>query len=180
MTAINNVFVLVIAFVFAAIFIFIFDAHIFGPSLVRQFESRNYLSTTGRVTHSKVDQIILHGSGPTRVKDYVDIGYQYEVNGQLFETNRFRYNDFILSGHRPESSSANSIRVQNIAAAHLVGSQIHVFYNPNDSADALLSPGLDRDDLMLIVGLMLFHIVMLALFIIPLERLRRKRIGPKY
>ena len=38
---------------------------------------------------SKINEIVVHNSGPTRVKDYVDIGYQYEVNKQSFETTVF-------------------------------------------------------------------------------------------
>jgi len=163
MTTTNNVVLLIVAVVYSAAILFIFDARVFGPSLIHQFESRNYPSVTGQVMRSKINEIILHNSGPTRVKDYVDIGYQYEVNQQSFETNRFRYSEFTLSGHSPQSSSADFIRVQNIVSAHPVGSEIKVYFNPGNPADAVLATGIDANDEPVLLLLTLLNSVILFL-----------------
>ena len=81
----------------------------------------------------------------------MDIRYHYAVNDRAFEGRRFRYN---------ATSSSGSAWAVKAVAAHPAGSQTQVFYNPRHPEDALLAPGVDGTDLMLVLFLMPFNIVM--------------------
>ena len=125
----------------------------FIKNLILQYESRNYSNTTGLITHSAVtSRNVTSRSGAvyTSHTSYgVDFAYHYEVNGQSFEATRFRYDKFFWT----------SEWAHNLVAAHPVGSQIQVFYNPQNPADAVLSAGMDTNDTSLLLILPLFNLM---------------------
>jgi hypothetical protein len=126
----------------------------FIENLILQFESRNYPNTTGLITHSAVarHEVIRPASkfgSISQVSYGVDFAYHYEVNGQSFEAGRFRYDKFFWT----------SEWAHNLVAAHPVGSQVQIFYNPQNPADAVLSAGMDANDKYLLLILTLFNLM---------------------
>jgi hypothetical protein len=93
----------------------------------------------------------------------VRIEYVYRVGGIEYHGKRYRYG---------EGSSSDSAWAQTAVAARPVGAEIPVFYNPGDPADALLSPGVDGGDLMLLLFLTPFNAVMLGLWSVGSSALR--------
>jgi len=79
----------------------------------------------------------------------VDFAYRYEVNGLSFESTRFRYDKFFWT----------SEWAHNLMAAHPVGSQVRVFYNPQNPVDAVLSADMDANDKYLLLILSLFNLM---------------------
>ena len=104
----------------------------FGASLWKQYASKTFSCTTGRITHSEVAR----HQRIKRADDYdVKIQYHYQVSGQPLEGGCFCY------VRRTSLAWAN-----NVVAAHPPGSIAQVFYNPKDPRDSVLSPGLDQSD----------------------------------
>ena len=99
----------------------------------QQFESRQYPSATGIITHSELKSHSVKGGTSCSA----DIQYQFAVNGQNFTGNKIRFG--VTS-----SSSHNAVAVVN---AHPVGSPVPVFYNPANPQEALLSPGVNGSGL---------------------------------
>jgi hypothetical protein len=109
-----------------------FDEHAVRQ-IWHQHESASFPTTTGRVYHSAVS--VTHSSkGGTHY--YINILYDYEVDGQSFHGGTFRYGMF----------SPGSAQAYAAVRAHPVGSEIKVYYNPGDPADSLLSPGVVGHD----------------------------------
>jgi Protein of unknown function (DUF3592) len=118
--------------VIIAIVIVVIDCF-FIKSLIPQIESRSYPSTTGWIISSKVREM----GGPDAPCYGVSFKYRYQVNGHSYEETRFRYAYY-----------AGSLSwARNLAASHPAGSQIQVFYNPQNPADSLLSAGINAEDI---------------------------------
>jgi len=126
-----------------------FDGFI-GRSLWNQFASRSFTVVTGQITHS---QVTPHRGSKGGITYGVDIRYRYTVNDRSFDGKRFRYN---------ANASSDSGWAKKAVAAHPVGSHTQVFYNPRNPQEAVLSPGVDGSDLMLVLFLMPFNIVMVG------------------
>jgi hypothetical protein len=123
-----------------------------GWGIWHQFASRNYPAVSGEITHSELTRD--HGSkGGTTYG--VDIRYSYAIDGRSFDGTRYRYN---------AGASSDSTWARKAVASHPVGASIQVFYNPQNPQDALLSPGVDGADLMLVLFLMSFNLITLGLF----------------
>lgn len=131
--------------------VLLFDGYL-GWSLWNQVASRSYPRTTGQITHSEVTR---HRGSKGGTTYGVDIWYRYAVNDRFYSGTRFRYN---------AGSSSDSGWARKAVAEHRVGSQAQVFYNPGDPQDALLSPGVDGSDLMLVLFLMPFNMIMFGLW----------------
>jgi hypothetical protein len=117
----------------------------------RQYESASYASTTGRVTDSRV---VSHHSRKGGTSYSAEIDYHYEVGGQAFDGSRFRYNN----------SSAGFSSAQATVNAHPVGSEVRVFYDARDPGLAVLSPGIEGMDFLVVLFIMPFNMVMLGLW----------------
>jgi hypothetical protein len=65
--------------------------------------------------------------------------YSYEVVGQEYHGWRYRYDG--------DPSFLGSASAERLVRAHPAGSEIEVHYNPMDPRDALLSPGVQGDDI---------------------------------
>ena len=161
MNPIGNVVILLVAMFFTGFF-FKIAVPASAPQWIHQFASRNYPTTTGQITHSEVT----HAANSKGTIFYdVNIAYRYEVGAQTFEAARFRYTPLIRC--------ADPAWTQNIVNAHPVGSQTQVFYNPQNPADALLSPRINGDDLVDILNHWGLFVIMPLLWAIPSNWLRR-------
>jgi Protein of unknown function (DUF3592) len=161
MNPISNVVILLVAIFFTGCF-FKIAVPASAPQWIHQFASRNYPSTTGQITRSEVT----HKANSKGTIFYdVDIRYRYEVGGQTFDAARFRYTPLIRC--------ADPAWTQNIVNVHPVSSQTQVFYNPQNPADALLSPRINGDDLVDIMDHWGLFVIMPLLWAIPADWLYR-------
>ncbi len=105
----------------------------------RQVLAGRFATTTGEIMRSEL------GRGATRLRG-LDVGYSYLVNGVKYTGLRYRYDD-----------RNGAFDYKAVTCAFPPGSTQTVYYNPDNPADAVLSPGLNGCDLLL------------ALFAIPLN-----------
>jgi hypothetical protein len=125
---------------------------------IRQVIAEFYATTTGYITHSGLKE---HRGSRGRVDYAPDIKFRYEVAGQAFSGDRYRYGQ----GYTNDKFAARTIEV------FPVGKVITVYYNPNDPADSLLQPGLMGVDLFSALFLVPFNMIVLALWWAVLDRL---------
>jgi Protein of unknown function (DUF3592) len=149
-TSVNGVFLVIFA-CFWSTFVIFFDVHI-GRNLWNQFAYRAYPTTTGEIIHSEVTQ---HRGSKGGTTYGVDFRYRYAVSDRPFEGKRFRYS---------AESSSDWAWAERAVAAHPVGSPVQVFYSPLNPQDAVLSPGVEGSDLILVLFSMPFNMVALGLW----------------
>lgn len=134
----------------------------FGYKLYRQVRSTTFPSTSGVIISSEVK----HQRGSKGGTTYgVNISYSYEVAGRRYEGNTFRYTTF---------SSSNSRNAYQTVRNYPPGKTVKVYYNPENPEDSLLSPGINGDDLFILLFLTPFNLIMVALLSIPVFSLLRK------
>lgn len=113
----------------------------------KQFESRNFPSVTGTITHSEVQKFT---SRKGTVSYTPVVNYEYKVDGKSFSGDRL-----IFGEDQPESATA-------IVNSHPVGSAAKVYYNLRNPNESLLYPGtqyLDFEPVLFLTG---FNMVMIG------------------
>lgn len=156
---------------FGTMIIFLLDFHFVKDSIL-QFESRNYPHTIGFITHSAVaSHEVMHPAsriGSTSQINYgVDFKYNYKVDDQPFDSARFRYNNY----------SWKYEWAKQLVADHPVGSQIQVFYNPENPSDAILFVGLDGTDITLLTILALLNLVVIFLWWLLVKSILKRSVS---
>jgi Protein of unknown function (DUF3592) len=125
----------------------VFDGYV-GWVAYRQIRAQNYPTTAGVVTHSAVE-----GHGGRHSNYRPNVQYKYAVAGVTYSCNRYRFGDvYAFEG-----------KAHQIVGEHPVGTQVRVYYNPDDPADALLQPGVDGGDLFLATFLLPFNLLLLVI-----------------
>jgi hypothetical protein len=103
------------------------EVHFVGV-LIDQYQAQSFPKTEGQVLSVRIN--IQRGS-KGGVSYHPAFLYRYEVNGQSYEGGRYRYDGF----------PTDYYSVNEIVTEHPAGSKIAVYYNPDDPADTVLSPG---------------------------------------
>jgi hypothetical protein len=128
---------------------------------VRQYLALNFSTTQGRIVRSEVG----HGAMSRRG---VDIEYNYAVDGVDYTGHRYRYDDH----------NANMEWDATVVENPRWSSQT-IYYNPKNPADALLQPGVDGGDLLLLLFALPLNVLTCTLWSAWVARLREKsRIRP--
>ncbi len=117
---------------FVSVLVILLD-YSWGKGLVAQFDTRHYARTVGEVIHK---QLITHTRMGGRIWYDLDISYRYMANGQTYVGDRVR-----LLEHSGWFSGQSMVKW-----GHSVGSQIPVFYDPQNPQVAYLSVGLNQAD----------------------------------
>lgn len=134
----------------------------------RQTRAKGYPVVTGLITRSEVS--VHHGDDSTTYG--VDVEYKFEVAGEGYVSDRYRYGQM--------SSSDDS--AQKIVDSLPVGKRVDVYYNPADPTDCVLVVGVQSSDLFLALFLTPFNLVMVggwcALVMMLLPGLGRLLTGP--
>lgn len=158
----------IVLLVLVGIIIFPLD-YFFIRDFSRQYESRNYPNVPGIVLQSTLKNRSInthrYHSGGVNFRTFfgVDITYRYQIDGQDYEANRYRYDNYFYTREW----------AQKVIADHPVGSLIEVFYNPNNFADAVLFVGLDKDDTTMVAIVITLNIIFLALVYLILRSVKR-------
>jgi len=108
----------------------------FARILAWQYRCEAFPGVKGEVLSGTVTQWT---GSKGRVQYHPTFLYEYEVDGRTYNGRRYRYD-----GH---PSFYNEAEAEQIVWEHPKGSEIDVYYNPDNHADAVLSEGLDPQDL---------------------------------
>ena len=110
-------------------------------------ESTTWPTTTGEVVYSGVKK--QEGSGESDSISYGPaVSFDYEVRGQTYRSHQISSSGFI--------SNADQSRAERKANEYPVGSQVTVYYDPDDPEFGVLEPGDTRGPAMMIgFGLLL-------------------------
>jgi uncharacterized protein DUF3592 len=100
----------------------------FVDILMDQYQAQSFPKTLGKVLSARIES---HRGSKGGVSYHAAFSYRYEVNGRSYEGGRYRYDGF------PDDYDS----VRGIVADNPAGSGMAVYYNPDDPADAVLSPG---------------------------------------
>jgi hypothetical protein len=104
--------------------------------LVAQYQTESFPSVKGEI----LSGIITRWTGSKGgVHYHPSFSYQYEADGRIYEGRRYRYD-----GH---PSFYDEAEASQMVAAHPKGSAVDVYYDPNNPINAVLSRGLDTQDL---------------------------------
>ncbi len=116
-------FCLLIAVLFSAVILLALAA-----KLVEVYRARNWLTTTGTVTESKVQarkrQTMDEG---TRFESEPRVTYEYEVGGKRYRASRISFGEHI-----------GGADVMPTLARYAVGNEVQVYYNPTNPEEAIL------------------------------------------
>jgi hypothetical protein len=105
--------------------------------LQKQITAESFPHTEGKVISGDVETS--YGSKSTH---YIpELTYSYEVNGVDYTGQRYRYGRFSFSSKGG---------ADGFIARHLNGSEIDVYYNPENPADSLLAPRVMKQDVSLL------------------------------
>jgi hypothetical protein len=104
-----------------------------GLDIMRGLNSRNWLTTEGKITDSGVDaQQSMDDEGMTRTTYGASIQYTYNVSGQEIQGTRRSFSNVRTNSRR---------RVEQILARYPQGSSVTVYYHPDDLSLAVLETG---------------------------------------
>jgi hypothetical protein len=128
---------------------------------VRQYLALRFSTTQGRIVRSEV------GRGPVSRRG-IEIEYNYTVDGMDYTGHRYRYDDHNVTLEWDATVEDNPR-----------WSSQTVYYNPKNPADALLEPGVDGSDLLLLLFALPLNVLTYALWSAMITRSREKsRIRP--
>lgn len=125
---------------------------VFGfRSVIRARESESWPSVPGVITSSSVEYRSSSGNSSTYE---ADIAYEYEVEGISYYGNRVAYGDY--------SSSARS-HAQSIVSKYPEGTDVDVYYMPDEHDECLLEPGMKLQSwFMLVFGIVFMGVGFLS------------------
>lgn len=94
-------------------------------------DSQNWPSTTGTVTLAEARKSITRDSdGDERVSYYPHVEFTYQIGDQTYNGKRISFGGVV--------GKNNQAAVQQSLASYTPGSQVTVFYNPQDTSEAVL------------------------------------------
>ena len=93
----------------------------------RENAAQTWPTVTGKITASKVKRQHDSENGPV---DYPHVSYTYEVNGKTHRSSN------IMAG-----GELGGMNVESTLARYPQGSQVTVYYDPQNPKDAVLEPG---------------------------------------
>jgi hypothetical protein len=123
---------------------------------VRQYLALRFATTQGRIVRSEV------GHGAVRRRGF-EIEYNYAVDGVNYTGHRYRYDDHNVSFEWDATVEDNPR-----------WSSQTIYYNPKNPADALLQPGIDGSDLLLLLFALPLNVLTCTLWSALITRLREK------
>jgi hypothetical protein len=121
---------------------------------VHQFLADKYAMTVGEIVRSELGQGTLGRRG-------INIGYSYNANGVDYTGRLYRYD---------ERNGAFDYKL--VAKAFPPGSRQIVYYNPDNPADAVLSPGLSGCDLLLALFALPLNVISIAVWVAMIQSRR--------
>lgn len=120
-----------------------------GWSAWRQLRASGYAKAPGFITESR----LVASAGDEGGTTYgVELKYTYRLADQQLSGNRIRYVDGFGSRTGAERRMTT----------YRVGNEVKVYYNPRDTSDSLLEPGLAGNDFFLALFMTPFNVIMIG------------------
>ncbi len=154
----------VLVALFLSAIVLFFDGHV-AYSAYKQHEAASYQTVTGTITHSIVSARRGSKGGTTYS---ADIGYSYQVGEQKYFGQKVRF------GFNMDDRS----HAYQIVHSHPPGSEATVYYNTMNPDEAILEPGFDGSDLMIVLILTPFNALMIWLCGRAIDWLRARKFHP--
>lgn len=130
-----------------------------GYFFLKQLQSSNYKSTTGRIVYAKT----IKNSSDEGTSYSPSFHYKYEVGERAYQGSGYRYLG---------RSFGDSERSAEIVRRYPVGSEVLVFYNPDTPGDSILVPGVSEQDGFPILLLIPFNVGVLSIWVAAAKKLR--------
>ena len=145
----STILVIALAGVFIAVGLFMLYRLVKNVQKAKQ--SKNWMTTPGKVLFSDVDVQYSTNADDEPVKMYqAKVVYEYDVFGMHYEKDRIAFN----TGMR----SSNYRKHAAVAAAYPAGNSVTVFYNPDDPDDAVLETKVQSPTSSIIIALVMIAI----------------------
>ena len=120
-------------------------------------QSKNWMTTTGKVLFSDVDVQYSSNSDDDTSKTYgAKVVFGYDVVGMHYEKDRIAFNTGVRSSNYKKHAA--------IAAAYPVGQALTVYFNPDDPDDAVLETKVDSAASSVIIAIICTAIGLVIIF----------------
>jgi len=120
---------------------------VFAINAIRQqLRAEHFPTVTGVITHNEIEITPASKSGTNYT---ARLRFAYTVDGRAYVGDRHRYG----------SHTASAAHAEALASRYPVGAPVIVHYNPDDPADALLSPGVNGVDVFVLFFLLPFNLI---------------------
>ncbi|MBC7768539.1 MAG: DUF3592 domain-containing protein [Phycisphaerales bacterium] len=113
----------------------------------QQLRAEQFPSVTGVITQNEIE-ITPSSKGGSNYA--ARLHFAYSVDGRAYVGDRHRYGGYTASAEHAES----------LASRYPVGAPVIVYFNPDDPADAILSPGVDGADVFVLFFLLPFNVIL--------------------
>ncbi len=120
------------------------------PQCKREWRTRRWKLTTGKVIHSELQEFVSTAGEGTDSEIIPRIVYEYSVSGEKFFSGRITKGSlhwYGIFGAKSETYAARRFIDQ-----YSIGDEIDVWYNPRNPEDAVLVPGLSQDTIAKVVA----------------------------
>lgn len=143
--------VLIIALAAVFIIVGLFILYRLFKNMRKANQSKNWMTTPGKVLFSDVDVQYSTNADDEPVKMYqAKVVYEYDVFGMHYEKDRIAFN----TGMR----SSNYKKHAAIAAAYPAGNSVIVYFNPDDPEDSVLETKVQSPTTSIFIALVLIAI----------------------
>ena len=103
--------------------------------LIKGMKAKNWPTAQGRVVDSRVSTSYSYDDDGDRSTTYgAEISYRYDIDGSEYSGHRRTFSDF---------SSSNRRRAEKIVAQYMPGTDVPVYYRPDDPEESVLEPGIN-------------------------------------
>ena len=103
--------------------------------LIKGMKAKNWPTAQGRVIDSRVSTSVSYDDDGDRSTTYgAEISYSYDIDGYEYSGHRRSFSDF---------SSSNRRRAEKIVARYAPGTNMPVYYRPDDPEESVLEPGIN-------------------------------------
>lgn len=132
------------------------------PPLKYASASRAWPSVPGEITRSEVETYRKDG----KTQYLPDIAYKYNIDGKNYTSSK------VTVGDPPYTSNISPTR--RLQAEYQVGKSVDIYYDPEVPSSSALSPGIQKNDILLAVILGIFPLMGILIFISGVRAKTRK------
>lgn len=122
----------------------LFGDFLFIRPTIQQLPTYFYESTSGQITHSEV---VVHHDVED-VKFLIKVAYNYDVNGKMLTGSRYRLGRL----------GTSELKAKQYVREHPPFTPVTVFFDPSIPSDAVLVRGIEGDDLLILLVLVVFNV----------------------
>ena len=119
--------------------------------LIKGMKAKNWPTAPGKVVNSRVTRSVSQDSDGDRSTTYgAEINYRYEVDGYEYSGDRRSFADY---------SSSNRRRAEKIVLRFAPGTDVDVYYRPDDPEKSVLEPGINLVSVLFLLLPVIFVVI---------------------